>query len=42
VRAHGGEILCWNNTGDSGSTFVVKLPATSEEANSAAAKEAGR
>jgi PAS domain S-box-containing protein len=42
VRAHGGEILCWNNAGDSGSTFVVKLPATSEEANSAAAKEAGR
>ena len=42
VRAHGGEILCWNNEGESGSTFVVRLPAISESALSAAAKEAGR
>ncbi len=42
VRAHGGEILCWNNTAESGSTFVVKLPAASEAATTAAAKEAGR
>jgi two-component system NtrC family sensor kinase len=42
VRAHGGEILCWNNEGESGSTFVVRLPAISETALAAAAKEAGR
>jgi two-component system NtrC family sensor kinase len=42
VRAHGGEILCWNNEGESGSTFVVRLPAATETALSAAAKEAGR
>ena len=42
VRAHGGEILCWNNEGESGSTFVVRLPIATETALSAAAKEAGR
>ena len=42
VRAHGGEILCWNNEGESGSTFVVRLPAISESALAAAVKEAGR
>jgi len=43
VRAHGGEILCWNNAQDSGSTFVVRLPQTSESAlAAAAAKEASR
>jgi two-component system, NtrC family, sensor kinase len=42
VRAHGGEILCWNNTGESGSTFVIRLPAATETALAAAAKEAGR
>jgi PAS domain S-box-containing protein len=42
VRAHGGEILCWNNDGESGSTFVVRLPAATETALAAAAKEAGR
>jgi len=42
VRAHGGEILCWNNEGQGGSTFVVRLPAISESALSATAKEAGR
>lgn len=41
VRAHGGEILCWNNEGEPGSTFVLRLPAASEAAL-AAAKEAGR
>ena len=40
VRAHGGEIQCWNNAGE-GSTFVVRLPAATEAAL-AAAKEAGR
>jgi two-component system NtrC family sensor kinase len=43
VRAHGGEILCWNNTQEPGSTFVVRLPQTSESAlAAAAAKEASR
>ncbi|HXN23293.1 MAG TPA: PAS domain S-box protein [Candidatus Dormibacteraeota bacterium] len=30
VQAHGGEILCLNNTDSAGCTFVVKLPAASE------------
>jgi len=42
VRAHGGEILCWNNEGESGSTFVVRLPAATDSSLAAAAKEAGR
>jgi PAS domain S-box-containing protein len=43
VRAHGGEILCWNNGDERGSTFVVRLPAASEASVAAAlAKEAGR
>jgi len=42
VRAHGGEILCWNNEGESGSTFVVRLPIATETALAAAANEAGR
>jgi PAS domain S-box-containing protein len=42
VRAHGGEILCWNNEGATGSTFVVRLPAATETALAAAFKEAGR
>ncbi len=43
VRAHGGEVLCWNNAQESGSTFVVRLPLTSESAlAAAAAKEAKR
>jgi PAS domain S-box-containing protein len=41
VRAHGGEILCWNNEAESGSTFVVRLPIAAD-ATLAAAKEAGR
>lgn len=42
VRAHGGEILCWNNEGESGSTFVVRVPAATETSLAAAANEAGR
>lgn len=42
VRAHGGEILCWNNENESGSTFVVRLPIATETALAAAANEAGR
>jgi PAS domain S-box-containing protein len=42
VRAHAGEILCWNNEGESGSTFVVRLPAATETSLAAAVKEAGR
>lgn len=30
VHEHGGEILCHNNTGGPGATFVVRLPAVSE------------
>jgi PAS domain S-box-containing protein len=42
VRAHGGEILCWNNV-QGGSTFVVRIPVANEATVSAAlAKEAGR
>jgi signal transduction histidine kinase len=43
VRAHGGEIQCWNNPGSEGSTFVVRIPVANESAMAAiAAKEAGR
>jgi len=42
VRAHGGEILCWNNESETGSTFVVRLPIATESALAAAATEAGR
>ena len=43
VRAHGGEIQCWNNEEGPGSTFVVRLPvATEAELAAAATKEAGR
>ncbi len=42
VRAHGGEIQCWNNEEGPGSTFVVRLPvATEATLAAAAAKEAG-
>jgi PAS domain S-box-containing protein len=40
VRAHGGEIQCWNNGATGGSTFVVRIPVATE--TSAAVKEAGR
>jgi signal transduction histidine kinase len=43
VRAHGGEIQCWNNDTNPGSTFVVRIPvATESTLAAAAAKEAGR
>jgi two-component system NtrC family sensor kinase len=42
VRAHGGEILCWKNAGESGSTFLVRLPRATETGLAAAANEAGR
>jgi PAS domain S-box-containing protein len=43
VRAHGGEIQCWNNEGGAGSTFVVRIPVATEAALAAAAtREAGR
>jgi PAS domain S-box-containing protein len=43
VRAHGGEIQCWSNQGDAGSTFVVRIPVATESAlAAAAAKEVGR
>jgi PAS domain S-box-containing protein len=41
VRAHGGEIQCWNNAEDGGSTFVVRIPLAAE-IPAMAAKEAGR
>ena len=43
VRAHGGEILCWNNSGQRGSTFVVRVPVANDASVTALlAKEAGR
>jgi len=43
VRAHGGEIQCWNNEDGLGSTFAVRIPVATESAlAAAAAKEAGR
>jgi two-component system NtrC family sensor kinase len=42
VRAHGGEILCWNNEDKGGSTFVVRIPVANEGAINSLAKEAGR
>ncbi|MGB7284044.1 MAG: PAS domain S-box protein [Candidatus Acidiferrum sp.] len=41
VRAHGGEIQCWNNAENGGSTFVVRIPIAAE-LPAKAAKEAGR
>jgi signal transduction histidine kinase len=44
VRAHGGEIQCWNNEGVFGSTFMVRIPLADTESAAAtvSAKEAGR
>jgi two-component system NtrC family sensor kinase len=43
VRAHNGEILCWNNAERPGSTFVVRIPiATEASVTATLAKEAGR
>ncbi len=38
VRAHGGEIQCWNHRGGEGSTFVVRLPLAAEAVAAAAAE----
>ena len=37
LKEHGGEILCHNNTGRPGATFVVRLPAASHTASLGAA-----
>jgi PAS domain S-box-containing protein len=37
VREHAGEILCHNNQGGEGATFIVRLPAVSETAATVAA-----
>ena len=37
VHEHGGEILCHNNVGSEGATFIVRLPALSEAASVGAA-----
>ncbi len=37
VREHGGEILCHNNAGGEGATFVVRLPTGSDAASLGAA-----
>jgi PAS domain S-box-containing protein len=42
VRAHGGEIQCWNNGTAPGSTFLVRVPVATDAATNAVAKEAGR
>ena len=43
VRAHSGEILCWNNAEGPGSTFAVRIPIANEAGvTSSLAKEAGR
>jgi PAS domain S-box-containing protein len=33
MREHGGEVLCHNNAGGEGATFVVRVPVTSEPAS---------
>lgn len=33
VKEHGGEILCHNNIGGKGATFIVRLPASSHTAS---------
>jgi two-component system NtrC family sensor kinase len=40
VRAHCGEIQCWNNETGEGSTFAVRIPLAEEKA-AVAVKEAG-
>ena len=37
VHEHGGEILCQNNAGGEGATFVVRFPAASDSASIGAA-----
>jgi two-component system NtrC family sensor kinase len=38
VREHGGEILCHNNVGQEGSTFIVRLPVAAQAAAVAGAE----
>ena len=38
VREHGGEILCYNNVGQDGSSFVVRLPVAARAATLAPAE----
>ncbi len=40
VRAHLGEIFCFNNSGGEGSTFVVRLPLAAEAVMAATAEKA--
>jgi two-component system NtrC family sensor kinase len=48
VRAHGGEIQCWNNADGVGSTFSIRIPVAVDTINvsasraSVSAKQAGR
>jgi len=42
VRAHGGEIQCWNNEAGAGSTFVVRIPVATEAALAAATTKEAR
>jgi two-component system NtrC family sensor kinase len=37
VREHGGDISCYNNRGEDGATFAVRLPIMPEEATAGAA-----
>jgi two-component system NtrC family sensor kinase len=41
VRAHGGEIQCWNNSDGEGSTFSIRVPVAAQR-TTASAKQAGR
>jgi PAS domain S-box-containing protein len=41
VRAHGGEIQCWNNANAEGSTFAIRVPVAAQN-STASAKQAGR
>jgi len=41
VRAHGGEIQCWNNADSQGSTFSIRVPVAAQNAT-ASAQQAGR
>jgi PAS domain S-box-containing protein len=42
VRAHGGEIQCWNNETEPGSTFLVRVPVATEASAAAVGKETAR
>jgi len=42
MKAHNGEILCWNNAEGAGCTFIVRVPVSAEPAAASAAMEAGR